>query len=86
VNFAEGSTWRHASVIGSYNDHELGSILIYLCDVEKSQGGNVDEGAEPKCRAKRRLPTIRSNREFHLATPRGRCLPPAPSVPSILER
>ena len=35
VNFAEGSPWRHASVIGSYNDAELGSILIYLRDVEK---------------------------------------------------
>ena len=35
VNFAEGSTWRHASVIGSYNDEELGSILTYLRDVEK---------------------------------------------------
>jgi mono/diheme cytochrome c family protein len=35
VNFAEGSTWRHASVIGSYNDAELGSILIYLRDVVK---------------------------------------------------
>jgi hypothetical protein len=33
--FAEGSTWRHASVIGSYNDAELGSILIYLRDVLK---------------------------------------------------
>ena len=35
VNFAEGSTWRHASVIGFYNDAELGSILIYLGDVVK---------------------------------------------------
>jgi mono/diheme cytochrome c family protein len=35
VNFAEGSTWRHASVIASYNDAELGSILTYLRDVEK---------------------------------------------------
>ena len=35
VNFAEGSTWRHASVIGAYNDAELESILIYLRDAEK---------------------------------------------------
>lgn len=35
VNFVEGSPWRHASVIGSYNDAELGSILIYLRDVVK---------------------------------------------------
>ncbi|MDP9112052.1 MAG: c-type cytochrome [Acidobacteriota bacterium] len=35
VNFAEGSMWRHASVIGSYTDAELGSILIYLRDVVK---------------------------------------------------
>jgi hypothetical protein len=35
VNGAEGSTWRHASVIGSYNDAELGSILIYLRELAK---------------------------------------------------
>ena len=35
VNFAEGSNWRHASVISSYNDAELTSILIYLRDVMK---------------------------------------------------
>ena len=35
VNLAEGSTWRHATVIGSYNDAELRSILIYLRDVAK---------------------------------------------------
>jgi hypothetical protein len=35
AKFAEGSTWRHASVIGSYNDAELVSILIYLRDVVK---------------------------------------------------
>jgi mono/diheme cytochrome c family protein len=35
VNFAEGSAWRHASVIGSYNDSELASILIYLRAVVK---------------------------------------------------
>jgi mono/diheme cytochrome c family protein len=35
VKIAQGSAWRHASVIGSYNDAELGSILIYLRDVVK---------------------------------------------------
>ena len=35
VNFAEGSNWLHASVIGSYNDAELRSILIYLRGVMK---------------------------------------------------
>ena len=35
VAFNGGSTWRHASVIGSYNDAELGSILIYLREVVK---------------------------------------------------
>ena len=35
VNLAEGSSWRHASVIGAYNDVELGSILTYLREVEK---------------------------------------------------
>ena len=30
VQTREGSTWRHASVIGSYNDAELGAILSYL--------------------------------------------------------
>jgi mono/diheme cytochrome c family protein len=30
VKTADGSAWRHASVIGSYSDAELESILIYL--------------------------------------------------------
>ncbi len=30
VKFTEGSNWRHASVIGSYNDSELAAILAYL--------------------------------------------------------
>jgi mono/diheme cytochrome c family protein len=32
---AEGSSWRHAAVIRSYNDAELGSILLYLHAVIK---------------------------------------------------
>jgi mono/diheme cytochrome c family protein len=30
VQTREGSTWRHSSVIGSYNDAELAAILAYL--------------------------------------------------------
>ena len=30
LKVAEGSQWRHASVIGSYNDSELASVLAYL--------------------------------------------------------
>jgi cytochrome c553 len=30
LRIAEGSAWRHASVIGSYNDAELASVLEYL--------------------------------------------------------
>ena len=30
VETREGSAWRHASVIGSYSDAELGAILAYL--------------------------------------------------------
>ena len=30
VQTREGSTWRHASVIGAYNDAELSAILSYL--------------------------------------------------------
>lgn len=30
VKIAEGNSWRHASVIGSYNDQELSAILDYL--------------------------------------------------------
>ena len=30
VQTREGSTWRHASVVGSYNDGELSAILMYL--------------------------------------------------------
>jgi len=35
VNIAQGSAWRHASVIGSYNDAGLNSILQYLRAVVK---------------------------------------------------
>lgn len=30
VKFTDGSSWRHSSVIGTYNDAELGAILAYL--------------------------------------------------------
>jgi mono/diheme cytochrome c family protein len=30
VKFADGSAWRHSSVIGAYNDAELDAILAYL--------------------------------------------------------
>ena len=30
VQTREGSPWRHANVIGTYNDAELGAILGYL--------------------------------------------------------
>ena len=30
VKIADGSAWRHSSVIGAYNDSELGSVLSYL--------------------------------------------------------
>lgn len=30
VKFRDGSAWRHASVIGAYDDAELGAILSYL--------------------------------------------------------
>ena len=30
VKIAEGSAWRHASVIASYDDAELASILAFL--------------------------------------------------------
>jgi mono/diheme cytochrome c family protein len=35
VKFADGSTWRHSSVIGAYNDSELAAILTYLREVIK---------------------------------------------------
>jgi len=35
VKIAEGSPWRHASVIGSYSDAELDTILLYLREVVK---------------------------------------------------
>jgi len=35
VEFSEGSTWRHASVMGSYTDPELAAILTYLRAVIK---------------------------------------------------
>ncbi|HEY3825841.1 MAG TPA: cytochrome c [Bryobacteraceae bacterium] len=30
VKFTDGSSWRHSSVIGAYNDAELNAILAYL--------------------------------------------------------
>jgi mono/diheme cytochrome c family protein len=30
VKFTDGSSWRHSSVIGAYNDSELAAILAYL--------------------------------------------------------
>ncbi|HVH25736.1 MAG TPA: hypothetical protein VM818_03215 [Vicinamibacterales bacterium] len=30
VTFTDGSSWQHSSVIGSYTDGELASILTYL--------------------------------------------------------
>jgi mono/diheme cytochrome c family protein len=35
VQIREGSTWRHASVIGAYNDAELSAVLTYLRAVVK---------------------------------------------------
>jgi mono/diheme cytochrome c family protein len=35
VQTREGSTWRHSSVVGSYNDAELSAILMYLRAVVK---------------------------------------------------
>ena len=35
VQTREGSTWRHSSVIGAYNDAELSAILAYLRAVVK---------------------------------------------------
>jgi len=35
VKIAEGNSWRHASVIGSYNDQELSAILDYLRAIVK---------------------------------------------------
>jgi len=35
VQIREGTTWRHASVIGAYNDAELTAILAYLRAVVK---------------------------------------------------
>lgn len=35
VQFRDGSSWRHSSVIGSYSDAELSSILEYLRAVVK---------------------------------------------------
>ena len=35
VKFTDGSTWRHSSVIGAYNDSELAAILAYLKGVIK---------------------------------------------------
>jgi mono/diheme cytochrome c family protein len=35
AKFTDGSSWRHSSVIASYNDTELGAILAYLHAVIK---------------------------------------------------
>jgi len=35
AKFSDGSDWRHASVIGAYNDEELGVVLAYLRAVAK---------------------------------------------------
>jgi len=35
LKVAEGTTWRHSSVIGAYNDAELRSILAYLQEAAK---------------------------------------------------
>ena len=35
VQTAQGSAWKHSSVIGTYNDSELASILAYLRAVSK---------------------------------------------------
>jgi mono/diheme cytochrome c family protein len=35
LRVAEGSTWRHSAVIGTYNDSELTSILTYLREAIK---------------------------------------------------
>jgi mono/diheme cytochrome c family protein len=35
LKVAESSAWRHASVIGAYNDAELASVLIYLREAMK---------------------------------------------------
>jgi mono/diheme cytochrome c family protein len=35
VKFTEGSSWRHSSAIGTYNDSELAAILTYLRAVIK---------------------------------------------------
>jgi hypothetical protein len=35
LKVADGSAWRHASVIGAYNDAELASTLAFLREVVK---------------------------------------------------
>lgn len=35
VKFADGSNWRHSSVIGAYNDSELAAVLAYLREALK---------------------------------------------------
>jgi cytochrome c peroxidase len=35
LKVTEGSAWRHAAVIGAYNDAQLASILAYLREVIK---------------------------------------------------
>jgi mono/diheme cytochrome c family protein len=35
VKFEDGSNWRHSSVMGAYNDAEMGAILTYLREAIK---------------------------------------------------
>jgi hypothetical protein len=35
LKVTDGNVWRHAAVIGAYNDAELASILAYLREVIK---------------------------------------------------
>jgi mono/diheme cytochrome c family protein len=35
LKVTEGSAWRHASVIGTYNDAELGAVIAFLREVIK---------------------------------------------------
>jgi hypothetical protein len=35
LKVSEGSAWRHASVIGAYNDAELASVLAFLREAIK---------------------------------------------------
>ena len=35
VKFTNGSTWKHSTAIGAYNDSELSAVLTYLREVSK---------------------------------------------------